>query len=95
MANTVGFTGCPDHLEVWRQQARQQASDDRFTVLFDELVTAFGDLDSSSRSLGYYEGLRDAYILISGDAQEVVERQVRAALDRQLVEELAGAAPAQ
>ena len=91
--NTVAsHTTCPAHLEVWRKKAAEQAADDRFTVLFNELVDAFGDIDVSSRSLGYYQGLRDAYVLISGDPQDVVERQVRNALDRQIREELAESA---
>lgn len=94
-ANTVGFTGCPSHQEVWRKQAARQVDTSRVAELFDELVTAFGDLDSSSRALGYFQGLRDAYALITGNDQGTVQRQITAELDRQIAEELAERPPAQ
>ena len=92
--NTVAsHTTCPAHLEVWRKQAAQAAADDRYTVLFHQVVEAFGDIGGEPADAAYYGGLRDAYVTITGDSKEMVDRQVRDALDRQLCEELAEPEP--
>lgn len=77
--NTVGFAGCPSHLEVWRRQAARQAADDRFTVLFTELVAAARRTDASPEDEylnGVYMGLARAYALLTGDTEDYVHELV-------------------
>lgn len=93
-ANTVGFAStCPDHLEVWRRAAARQAADDKYTVLWTELVTAFkaqqGPLASNAQLFQgfFFDGLVRAYALLTGDTDEAVLAMVLRSevLDREAV----------
>lgn len=53
-------------------------ADDKFTVLFHELVEAY-QLDREQKQpfeFGVYRGLLRAYILLTGDSETVVEQRV-------------------
>lgn len=70
----------PKTYEQWRDHARQAASDDRFTVLWDELYDAHKHLRAtpggSSSALWWFRGLRRAYALITGDTERAVQVQI-------------------
>lgn len=70
--------------ESWRKNAVRQVADDRFTVLFHEMVEAYFvfSVDHYPFEHGVYTGLRTAYVLLTGDAVEAVDRQVRNTVDR-------------
>lgn len=67
----------PQHYEAWREQARS-ASEDRFTVLWDELFAAHEANDDpfDRASNAFFLGLLRAYALVTGDTEEVVNRQL-------------------
>jgi len=68
--------------ERWRQNAARQYQDDRFTGLWNELVTACRKIGENGQELGFYQGLLVAYALVTGDSSDAVHVQVvRAAQD--------------
>ncbi len=53
-------------------------ADDKFTVLFHELVEAYADLGRQAEpfEFGIYRGLLRAYSQLTGDSEAVVEQRV-------------------
>lgn len=65
-----------DIYEKWRTAAARQAADDRFSVLWDEMVAAYPASAVGMGPYNFYMGLRRAYSLLTGDPEEAVQEQV-------------------
>lgn len=77
----------PRHYEAHREHARHDPErDDQFTVLFFEMVEAFVNTvrpGCTPEHYAFYSGLRRAYALVTGDAEEAVHHLVKTAAFRQ------------